>query len=154
MAVRIIRLRRSYMYYSFIWLALVVILALIEAITAGLTVIWFAIGAVFALICAALSGPIWLQIVLFVVISLICLLLVRPLAKKNLKGKTVATNADAVIGKEAKVTEDIDNISGKGAVSVGGIIWSARSVDGSEISSGSNVKIVRIEGVKVFVEPV
>ena len=142
------------MYYAFIWLALVVIFAVIEAITSGLTVIWFAIGAVFALICAALSGPIWLQLVLFVAVSLICLLLVRPLAKKNLKGKTVATNADAVIGKEAKVTEDIDNVSGKGAVSVGGVIWSARSEDGSSIPSGTDVKVTRIEGVKVFVEPV
>lgn len=140
------------MYLSLIWLGLVIVFAIIEALTTGLTVIWFALGSAAALICAAFSGPVWLQIALFIVVSLICLLLVRPLAKKKLKGKTVPTNADRIIGSEAKVTEAINNTEGKGAVSAGGVIWSARSEDGTEIPAGVMVKILRIEGVKVFVE--
>ena len=140
------------MYYEFIWLALVIIFAVIEALTAGLTVIWFAIGCAGAAICAACSGPLWLQVVIFIIISLICLLLVRPVAKSRLKNKAEPTNADRVIGMEALVTEDIDNISGSGAVVIGGVVWSARSQDGQPIAKDSKVKVIRIEGVRVFVE--
>ena len=62
------------------------------------------------------------------------------------------TNADRVIGAEARVTEGIDNIQGKGAVSIGGIIWTARSDSDEVIPAGSLVRVLRIEGVKVFVE--
>lgn len=140
--------------YEYIWLALVIIFAVIEAATAGLTVLWFAIGSAAALIAAAFGGPIWLQIVLFIIISFACLILVRPLAKKKLNKKTQATNADRVIGMEAIVTEDIDNINSKGAVNINGITWSARSEDGQTILAGCRVKVIRIEGVKVFVEAV
>lgn len=140
--------------YEYIWLALVIIFAVIEAATAGLTVLWFAIGSAAALIAAAFGGPIWLQIILFIIISFTCLILVRPLAKKKLNKKTQATNADRVIGMEAIVTEDIDNINSKGAVNINGITWSARSEDGQTILAGCRVKVIRIEGVKVFVEAV
>lgn len=140
--------------YEYIWLALVIIFAVIEAATAGLTVLWFAIGSAAALIAAAFGGPIWLQIILFIIISFACLILVRPLAKKKLNKKTQATNADRVIGMEAIVTEDIDNINSKGAVNINGITWSARSEDGQTILAGCRVKVIRIEGVKVFVEAV
>ena len=142
------------MYYSLIWLGVVIVLAVIEAFTVGLTVIWFAVGGVFALICAAFGGPVWLQIIIFIIISLICLILIRPVAKKNLEKKKAATNADRIIGTQAEVTEDINNTSGKGAVLAGGLTWTARSENGELIPSGSLVKILRIEGVKVFVEPV
>ena len=48
----------------------------------------------------------------------------------------------------------IDNIRGKGAVTIGGLTWSARSQNGAAIPAGALVKVLRIEGVKVFVEPV
>jgi membrane protein implicated in regulation of membrane protease activity len=64
------------------------------------------------------------------------------------------TNADMMIGKEALVTEDIDNVEATGAVSVGGKVWTARSADGGRIKSGAVVSVLRIEGVKLIVEPV
>ena len=47
------------------WLALFVILLIIEIITVGLTTIWFAGGSMAALIVAAVGGPVWLQVILF-----------------------------------------------------------------------------------------
>ena len=98
------------------------------------------------------NQPIWLQIGLFLVVSVLCLLAVRPLAKKFINNKVQPTNADRILGTEAQVTENIDNIQGKGAVTIGGVAWSARSEDGTPIPAGSLVRILRIEGVKVFVE--
>lgn len=62
------------------------------------------------------------------------------------------TNADGVIGKEAIVTTEINNLKGTGAISYQGMDWTARTADGSVVSKDSIVKIVAIEGVKVIVE--
>ena len=137
---------------AIVWLVLLLAFAALEGITVGLTSIWFAAGALAALIAALLHGPLWLQIALFLAVSILCLLAVRPLARKYVNTQVQPTNADRVIGAEARVTEDIDNIQGKGAVSVGGIIWTARSDSDEVIPAGSLVRVLRIEGVKVFVE--
>lgn len=136
-----------------LWLVLLIIFAASEAVTVGLTSIWFAAGALAALAAALLGGPLWVQITLFLAVSLLCLAAVRPLAKRHLNNKVERTNADRVIGAEAQVTEDIDNIHGKGAVVIRGMAWSARSQDGGPIAAGTLVRVLRIEGVKVFVEP-
>jgi len=134
-----------------VWLVLLLIFAGSEAITVGLTSIWFAAGALAALAAALLGGPLWLQVALFLAVSILCLLAVRPLARRHLNSKVEATNADRAIGQEAQVTEDIDNIHGKGAVTIRGVAWTARSEDGSPIPAGAMVRVLRIEGVKVFV---
>ena len=135
------------------WLVLLIIFAASEAATVGLTSIWFAAGSLAALIAALLGGAVWIQITLFLAVSLLCLAAVRPLAKRHLNNRVEPTNADRVIGAEAQVTEDIDNIHGKGAVIIRGMTWSARSQDGGPIAAGAMVRVLRIEGVKVFVEP-
>ena len=135
-----------------VWLVLLLAFAAGEAATVGLTSIWFAAGALAALIAALLGGAVWLQIALFLAVSLLCLAAVRPLAKRHLNNQVEHTNADRAIGQEAQVTEDIDNIRGKGAVIIRGVTWTARSEDGSAIPAGTMVKVLRIEGVKVFVE--
>ena len=136
-----------------IWLVLLLLFAVSEAVTVGLTSIWFAAGALCALIAALLGGALWIQITLFLAVSLLCLAAVRPLAKRLLNDRVEPTNADRVIGEEAQVTEDIDNIHGRGAVVIRGMTWSARSQDDGIIAAGARVRVLRIEGVKVFVEP-
>ena len=135
-----------------IWLVLLLALAGAEAVSVGLTSIWFAAGALCALIAALLGGALWIQIALFLAVSLLCLLAVRPLARRHLNSQVVPTNADRVIGAEAQVTQDIDNVHGRGTVVIRGVTWSARSEDGGAIAAGSIVRVLRIEGVKVFVE--
>lgn len=137
-----------------VWLVLLLLFAGGEAATVGLTSIWFAAGALAALIAALLGGALWIQITLFLAVSLLCLAAVRPLAKRHLNNKVEHTNADRAIGQEALVTEDIDNIQGKGAVIIRGVTWTARSEDGDPIPTGTMVRVLRIEGVKVFVERV
>lgn len=140
------------MVLKIIWAALLVLFTAGEAVTVGLTSIWFAAGSLAALICSLLNGPLGLQITLFIVVSALCLLAVRPLAHKYLNTKVEPTNADRVIGAEARVIEEIDNLQGKGAVTIGGITWSARSEHDTPIPAGALVRVLRIEGVKVYVE--
>lgn len=136
-----------------VWIALVVVFLIVEAISAGLASIWFAAGAAVALVASFLSAPIWLQVVLFFVVSIVTLILTRPLARKYVNARTQPTNADMVIGNEATVTERIDNIAGTGTVSVGGRVWTARSAGGEVIEAGTLTKVKAIEGVKVLVVP-
>lgn len=138
--------------YLIVWLVLLIVFAVAEAATVGLTSVWFAIGSLGALICALLGGNIWLQVGIFIVLSLVCLLALRPLAKKYLNSRVEPTNADRVIGQEAQVTQDIDNIQGTGSVTIGGITWTARSEHDTPIPAGAMVRVLRIEGVKVIVE--
>ena len=139
---------------SIVWVIIMIVFLAVEAATAGLTCIWFAIGSLAALIAALFDAQIWLQIVWFLVISFVTLYFTRPLVKKYVNSRSQPTNADMVIGKEALVTEDIDNVEATGAVSVGGKVWTARSADGGRIKSGAVVSVLRIEGVKLIVEPV
>ena len=137
-----------------IWIAAIILLVIGEAMTVGLTLIWFAVGAVGGLITAMAGGTLLTQLVVFLAISALALLLVRPVAKKHLQNKLTPTNADRIIGKVAVVTEAIDNVAGKGQVSVAGQVWTARSEANVMLPVNARVKILRIEGVKVFVEAV
>lgn len=134
------------------WLILLVAFAIVEGVTVSLVSVWFIGGAAAALIAALCGAEVWLQVVLFFGVSIVLLLCLRPLSKRLLKQKKVATNADSNIGKEAIVTEEIDNLQGKGAVKIAGVEWSARSEDGSVIEKDAVVRILRIEGVKVCVQ--
>ncbi len=135
-----------------VWLSVLALLIVGEAVTVGLTFIWFAVGAAGGLIVALFHGSLLLQLLVFLVLSGISLVLVRPMAKKFLQTSVSPTNADLVIGKTAVVTQTIDNMTGEGQVSISGQIWSARSEHGVVIPADTTVKILRIEGVKVFVE--
>ena len=136
------------------WAAAIVVFLVVEGMTAGLITIWFAVGALAALLAALFGAPIWLQLVWFFVISIAALFFTRPLAKKYLNSKTQATNADMYIGKECVVLETIDNVAGTGAVKVSGKVWTARSADGAVIREGARAEALRIEGVKLIVNPI
>ena len=142
------------MALKLIWLGLLVLFTAGEAFTVGLTSIWFAAGSFAALICALLEGPLWLQIGLFLAVSTLCLAAFRPIVRKYFNSKVEPTNADRIIGSDAIVVEDIHNIQAKGAVRVGGMVWSARSENDLPIPAGTLVRILRIEGVKVYVEQI
>lgn len=139
---------------SAVWLIVLVVLVTGEAITVGLTFIWFAVGALGGLLVSVLGGPIWLQVVVFLMLSALTLVLVRPLAAKLLTPGISPTNADRILSQIALVTEEIDNIAETGQVKLFGQVWTARSENGEVIPAQSRVRILRIEGVKVFVRMV
>lgn len=139
------------MTFKVAWLALLILFSVGEAITVGLTSVWFAVGSLGALLCALAGGNLWLQIGVFLALSGLSLAMVRPLAKKFLIPGYSATNADRVIGQEAVVTQTIDNLHGQGQVTIAGQTWTARSQGDTVIPEGTLVRVLRIEGVKVFV---
>lgn len=134
------------------WAVALVVLLIVEGVTAQLVTIWFAAGSLAALIAAILKAPVLAQIVLFVVVSAVSLIATRPIVKKITSKKAESFNADKNIGKMAVVTEDIDNLNGTGAAKLDGLVWTARSSDGSKIEAGKSVIVEKIEGVKIIVK--
>ena len=132
---------------------MIIIAIALEAATAQLVSIWFAGGGLAGLIAHVLHAPFWLQVIAAAVATLILLLATRPLVRRFLRGKETRTNADRVVGRTAVVTEPIDNVLAKGRVSVLGSDWTARSLDGGAIPAGAQVRVERIEGVKLIVSP-
>ena len=139
---------------SICWLAALVALLALEAATVGLVSLWFAVGSLCALLTSFFVGNIWVQFAVFLAVSFLCLVIIRPLAKKYADPRRVSTNADRVIGQTAVVTEQIDNLSGTGQVNVAGQIWSARSAHDVVIPKGTEVRVLKISGVKVIVEAI
>lgn len=140
------------MGFKVFWLAAIIALCVGEAATVGLVCIWFAAGAAAGFLAAVLGCRFWVQLVVFAVVSAAALALIRPAASRHIKPRRSPTNADRVVDQTAKVTEAIDNEAGTGQVSVLGQVWTARSELGVVIPAGTQVKVRRIEGVKVFVE--
>ena len=140
--------------YTYIWLGLMVLFLAVEAATVTMVSLWFAGGALTAMIVSALGGGFLLQMAAFLVVSTGLLALLRPMARKHFTPKLTKTNVDSVIGMEGYVTADIDNVAAIGTVKLGAMEWTARSATGEKISTGTLVKVEKIEGVKAFVIPV
>lgn len=134
------------------WLFVVVVMAIIEIITLGLTTIWFAGGALVAFIASLFGAGFVIQVALFIVVSVALMAVTRPLAVKYLNKDRVKTNAESLIGKFAVVKEEIDNLNARGQVSVDGQEWTARSLEEKIIPQDATVEIVKISGVKLLVK--
>ena len=135
------------------WIILAIAFVIIEFGTVALVSVWFVGGSLAAMAVALAEGPLWLQVLLFILVSLILLLLLRPFLRKYVYANKSPTNVDAVIGREALVTEDIDNLAGTGTIKLDGVIWTARSVDNGRIPAGTVVAIQSVQGVKAMVAP-
>lgn len=135
-----------------IWIGLIVIFVIVEAVTVQLVTVWFAVGGIAGLIAYAFGLEIWMQILIFAVVSAVALAVTRPFVKRFTKGRKQPTNADRYIGQEATVTEPISNELSKGAVRIGGLEWTARTVDNSEVDKGERVTVEAIEGAKLLVK--
>lgn len=134
------------------WLILFVVFAVLELISLGLTCIWFAVGALAGCITALITDNWIIQSIVFIIVTVVVLIFLRPIAVKYINNKAEKNNVDSLIGKKAKVLEDIDNLNAKGQVSIDGMEWTARSEDGSEIKKDALVEVVAIEGVKAIVK--
>ena len=140
--------------YTIIWLCLMVLFLVLEASTVTMVSLWFAGGALAALAVSLLGGNLIWQAVAFGAVSAGLLALLRPLARKHFTPRITKTNVDSIIGMEGYVTGDIDNVAATGTVKLGAMEWTARSTTGEKISTGTLVKVDKIEGVKAFVTPV
>ncbi len=130
-------------YMIYVWAGVVALSLIIEFITQEFASIWFAGGGLIALILAACKVGIAWQIPVFVVVSFALLLATRPLVKKFIKKEKVATNADSLIGKKAKLLTEITE-DRNGSIKFKGIVWTAAASE--PIKANEEVEVVEING--------
>ncbi len=139
------------MDFGWVWVAIVVLAIVIEAMTDQLISIWFAPAAIVAVILEFCNVDIVWQVLVFLVVSIIGILGLRKFLLRFVPDKSTKTNVDAIIGEKCIVTEKIDNFAGCGQAKVKGQIWSARGIGEDDIFDvGEVLKIVAIEGVKII----
>ena len=143
--------------FIWLWLGAIVLFGVAEMVTESMVSIWFVAGSLAALV-TCMSGwslgalaPEATQVLVFAVVSALALAATRPLVRRFGKRRKVATNADRVLGRTARVTEEINNLIPTGAVYVDGKTWTARSAGGGPIPSGAMVTVLAMEGVKLIV---
>ena len=141
-------------YDWILWVGLMVVFGILELSTVNLVSIWFVAGSLVAMAAALLGTSIWVQIVLCLITAGILLAFLQPFVRKFVIPKKTATNADMVLGREAYLTEAVDNIRGTGSLKLDGKEWTVRSMDQTVLPAGTLVKIVKLEGVKLYVTPV
>lgn len=134
-----------------IWIALIVVFIVVEAVTVSLWSVWFFLGALVAFIGSLFApGNYILQFSLFLAVSVISLLALRPFAKRLMGNRRSPTNADANIGKLAQVVAGVEP-NHFGRAKLEGLEWTAKS--DSKMPAGSWGRVVAIEGVKLVLVP-
>ena len=137
-----------------IWLIVAIVLVIFEICSATFGAICFAIGAGFSALAAGLGANLTWQIVIFAIVSLLTFIFLRPFMLKFLdrKSKDVKTNADALVGRKAVVSERIDAAQHTGRVAVDGDDWKAVSADGTVIEKGTEIEIVKLDSIILTVK--
>ena len=100
-----------------------------------------------------MHAPGLVQVLVFLVVSILLLYFTRPIALRYLNKSREKTNINTIIGKEAVVTSEINNLQAKGQVVVGGMEWTARTNSNEDIiETGTIVVIEKVDGVKLIVK--
>lgn len=108
-----------------IWLGIVICLALIEIITINLTTIWFVASGLLALVLSIFIDNYIIQFSVFVIGGVLLLIFTRSYLTTKFNN-SVKTNLDRVIGMKGIVTEEITK-NNPGEVKVDGKRWTAIS---------------------------
>ena len=140
----------GWMFYA--WVIVLIAAVIVEIATTELTSVWFACGAFVALILNLFLQDklIPVQISVFAVVSIVSIFVLRPILKKKMNTETVPTNADALIGKLAIVTNPI-SVNYPGSVKIEGIEWTAICNQNS-FEIGDLVEIVQITGNTMIIK--
>jgi membrane protein implicated in regulation of membrane protease activity len=141
----------------FLWLITSIIFFIFEMGSPGLFFfLSFSLGALITAIFSLFVDSMQLQLLVFVFGTAIGFVILRYWVKAKFllgKHKQHPTNLYAMYGKKGVVTRTIlKDMSGE--VKVAGQIWSAKSVDNTEIHHGEQIEVVDLKGVHLFVRKV
>ena len=134
---------------TFVWLAVIGVLVVVELMTYGLYFAALAVAAVVPLILSLLGFELWVQALGFLAASVAALVVVRPLIKKWQGEKPERlTNTNSLIGKEALALTDITELGGE--AKIWGEVWTAKVREGMR-SKGAKLVVEEIDGATLIV---
>ncbi len=137
-----------------IWVIIALVFVVVEMLTSGFAVMCISFGCLFGALSSLWDIDLKWQILAFAVGTALAFVTVRPLVNKFFykKVKDVKTNADAVVGRAAIVTERIEGELRPGRVKIDGDDWKAISLDNETIEVGEAVVVKAINSVILTVK--
>ena len=136
------------------WVLLGFALMLGEVVTpGGFFFLFFGVGGLVVglLVWAGLGGPPWLQWLLFTVVSVGCLIPLRARLLRRTQGDA-GRPVDSLVGETAVASEDL--APGQvGKAELRGTTWSARNGSTRAIARGARSRVVRVDGLMLWIEP-
>ena len=138
---------------AIVWLALFVILLIVELLTVGLTSIWFAGGALAALVLELLGVDLIWQIGAFILVSFVLVYFTRAFAVKYTNAHHEKTNYEQAVGKIVRITQRVDDLAQTGKGILDGMEWTVRTDSKEVLEKDTLARVIRISGVKLIVEP-
>ena len=135
---------------QYLWIALLVLSALVEGLWTSGIFVCFVPASLVAMILAFFDASLFVQLGVFFAVAGLALLFLRPLVRRLASPKKADVfTVESAIGTQCTVVERLDNLAGRGSVSVMNMEWAARTVsDEIVIEAGSTVEIIAVEGVK------
>jgi membrane protein implicated in regulation of membrane protease activity len=137
---------------QYLWLGLLVITGIAEAFWAKRRLLGFMPAFLAAMILAFLHATLTVQLVTLVALSVVGFVVCRLVfGKKGGKKSGEGFLVEDLIGEKCRVVEKIDNVACRGAVTVQGMEWAARTLSDEEVlEEGDAVVVIAVEGVKVI----
>ena len=132
----------------YVWLAIAIVLAILEMSTANLVSIWYILSSVVAMLVSLFTDNLIIQITVFVLGGTVLLIATKDLVKRIIP-EQIKTNLDRIIGMEGVVTSKITKRI-PGEVKVDGKHWTATADE--TIPVDSVVKILEINSTKLKVK--
>jgi membrane protein implicated in regulation of membrane protease activity len=130
---------------AFVWLAVAFVAAIIEVSVPHFGFAFVGAGAIAAAVAAFLGFGVPVQFGTFVLVLVLSIALLRSQLLARLSGRGVPSRTEALVGRHAIVTHDIDPTAGTGRVNVAGEDWAARSAE--SITAGARVRVVGADGI-------
>jgi membrane protein implicated in regulation of membrane protease activity len=143
-------------YAWIVWLALILIFAIVEITTLEFTFLMLAVGSLGGLLSGLFGLPWWAQIIVAGILSILLLFAVRPPLLRALKrgGDPARSNVDALIGLRGVVTNDFSGNANHVRLA-NGETWTAQLVDPDRaLVEGEKVVVTAIDGATAVVAPV
>ncbi len=140
------------MEYWQLWCLISIIFFIVEMFTPVNFFLNLGLACLISAIAAYFNATFTMQMILFTVFSALFLIFLRPFLVYKKKSEKDDEFDEKYKGKTAVVTEKITPESGR--IAIYGETWQAKTESDEEIEEGSQVKIVKIDSIVMYVEKV
>lgn len=139
-----------------LWLAVAVLLVIIEVLTTSAIALCISIGALAAMIAALCGCTLQIQLIVLAVAMVASLVIVPPLMKRYKSlfrtDRGAMSNMDALKGRTAVVEQfSCDYADQLPRVRIDGDCWQVRTADGSALIPGQMVKVCGHDSIILIV---
>jgi len=139
-----------------IWLSVAIVMFILEVITPGFVLANFGVAAIVAAVAAWMGFDLVVQLIVFSVTCLVSFALLRPILRRTVlrSAERIPTGVDALVGREAIVSEAINGGLHQGRVQIDGDSWRAIAVDRNAIGLGAHVQVQSVDSTTLIVKQV